>query len=238
MSTSYELFFQFIKFADDRESADASGILSQECLVAWVNKSDIRKSNPVALFKRTVISHINGTKKRRQFPKIVIKSLQEHILTNPWPSLDTIKVCKSNVKSSNLKNFSPAGKRQIMHFQKKHLKSPWKKHKNILSDCSSNSIYFEAIQESPLNESLHGFKSSNSENSVVHHPLLSNSFLAQLGDSYSIQRHSCLSNIKNSSPVSRMLNFSSKNALDTLKNIFSESLLLSLTQTATSSNHM
>uniref|UniRef100_A0A7S2RLH0 Uncharacterized protein n=1 Tax=Mucochytrium quahogii TaxID=96639 RepID=A0A7S2RLH0_9STRA len=87
-SIAYDVFMSFVSYYESNGETycDASKILGTECYQAWLNTRTKPSSFPADVFRRTVVAHLTGTKKRKPFPKAVEASLLKAVrVKQVWP---------------------------------------------------------------------------------------------------------------------------------------------------------
>eukprot|EP00516_Mucochytrium_quahogii_P004418 CAMPEP_0203754218 /NCGR_PEP_ID=MMETSP0098-20131031/7848_1 /ASSEMBLY_ACC=CAM_ASM_000208 /TAXON_ID=96639 /ORGANISM=" , Strain NY0313808BC1" /LENGTH=217 /DNA_ID=CAMNT_0050645127 /DNA_START=499 /DNA_END=1152 /DNA_ORIENTATION=- len=86
--TSYDVFMAFVKYhyIDGKPCCDASNIVGKDCYLAWLSTRKKQSVFPADVFRRTVIAHLTGTKKRKPFPQEVEESLLKTVrVRHVWP---------------------------------------------------------------------------------------------------------------------------------------------------------
>lgn len=73
--SSYKIFERFIKYSQDRQYCDASGIIGKACYQKWVKSRRQPPKVPHEAFRRAVTAHIRANDGRKPFPELAERSL-------------------------------------------------------------------------------------------------------------------------------------------------------------------
>uniref|UniRef100_A0A7S2WFT4 Uncharacterized protein n=1 Tax=Mucochytrium quahogii TaxID=96639 RepID=A0A7S2WFT4_9STRA len=110
--TSYDVFMHFVTncFSNGKSFCDASKIVGKECYLTWLSTRRKTSVFPPDVFRRTVIAHLTGTKKRKPFPKEVEESLLKTVrLRRVWPCFQDVFDNKGNPVTFGHVGFRPRG---------------------------------------------------------------------------------------------------------------------------------
>mmetsp|Transcript_15833 Transcript_15833/g.25858 ORF Transcript_15833/g.25858 Transcript_15833/m.25858 type:complete len:200 (-) Transcript_15833:1433-2032(-) len=110
--TSFDIFMSFVIYyqANGRTHCDASRIISKKCYLAWIKSRTKTSAFPADTFRRTVIAHLTGTKKRKPFPKQVEESLLKAVrVKRIWPCFSNVFDNKGNPVTFGHVGFRPRG---------------------------------------------------------------------------------------------------------------------------------
>mmetsp|Transcript_1416 Transcript_1416/g.2922 ORF Transcript_1416/g.2922 Transcript_1416/m.2922 type:complete len:495 (-) Transcript_1416:10-1494(-) len=89
--TSFDAFMYYVVRVEveGREVCDAGPILQRECFETWLDTRRVVPSNPEDSYRRTIIAHVTGTKKRRPFPPEVEADLLRLLrIRAVWPCFE------------------------------------------------------------------------------------------------------------------------------------------------------
>mmetsp|Transcript_15061 Transcript_15061/g.24475 ORF Transcript_15061/g.24475 Transcript_15061/m.24475 type:complete len:218 (-) Transcript_15061:122-775(-) len=120
--TSFDIFMQFVVYTkqDGKTYCDASQIVGKACYLTWLGTRTKTSAFPADIFRRTVIAHLTGTKKRKPFPKEVEASLLNTVrVRRVWPCfLDVLDTRGQRVTFGHA-GFRPRGYHESMKVPEK-----------------------------------------------------------------------------------------------------------------------
>mmetsp|Transcript_4372 Transcript_4372/g.9616 ORF Transcript_4372/g.9616 Transcript_4372/m.9616 type:complete len:246 (-) Transcript_4372:1001-1738(-) len=129
-ASSFAIFMSFVEYHTTTDhngieitTCDASKVVSMECFHAWENSRRNNLVNPTKEFRRIIVSHLTGSRKRRPFNPEVEKDILKTLDRNDfvWPGGSIRKLsCRGfherredALVATFSRNFTPHSHRQV-----------------------------------------------------------------------------------------------------------------------------